>query len=50
MIESIIKPKRPTAQGWRRAHEWVCPPQLAALGYPESALQINPLAAGAHQG
>lgn len=36
-IESIIKPKRPVLQGWRRASWWVCPPALAELGYPVEA-------------
>lgn len=34
MIQSLIQPKRPTGKGWKIAKWWVCPPQLAALGYP----------------
>lgn len=36
-IESAIKPKRPIAQGWRRATWWTPPPQLRELGYPVEA-------------
>jgi hypothetical protein len=35
--ESIINPKQPTGEGWRRASWWRCPPELAALGYPVEA-------------
>lgn len=34
---SVIAPKRPAAQGWRRCTDWKCPPQLAELGYPVEA-------------
>lgn len=34
---SVIPPKRPIVQGWRRAKGWACPPQLAELGYPIEA-------------
>jgi hypothetical protein len=34
---AIIQPKRPAADGWRRAVWWACPPQLAVLGYPIEA-------------
>jgi hypothetical protein len=37
MTPSIIQPKLPTGPGWRRATWWVCPPQLAELGYPVEA-------------
>lgn len=33
-LEPIIKPKRPTGLGWKRATWWECPPQLLELGYP----------------
>lgn len=36
-MQSVIPPKRPIAQGWRRAKGWVVPPQLAELGYPIEA-------------
>jgi len=39
MVGSIIQPKRPVIQGWRRSAEWVCPPQLAVLGYPVEAYE-----------
>jgi hypothetical protein len=35
--ESIIKPKRPTGDGWRRATSWQPAPELAAMGYPVEA-------------
>lgn len=34
MIDSIIKPKRPTTEGWQRAAWWQPPTKLAELGYP----------------
>lgn len=34
---SIIQPKTPTGDGWSRATWWVCPPELAVLGYPVQA-------------
>ena len=37
MSKSVIQPKRPIIQGWRRAKWWTCPPQLAELGYPVEA-------------
>lgn len=37
MIESVIAPKRPVVQGWRRARWRQCPAQLAELGYPVEA-------------
>lgn len=36
-MNSIIQPKRPIIQGWRRATWWICPPALAELGYPVEA-------------
>ena len=36
-MDSVIKPKRPIVQNWRRAKGWECPPQLAELGYPVEA-------------
>ena len=36
-IQSVIPPKRPVMQGWRTAKWWVCPTQLATLGYPITA-------------
>lgn len=37
MIDSIIKPKRPTTPGWHRARWWSPPAELADLGYPIEA-------------
>lgn len=37
MMQSIIKPKTPSVPGWRICSEWVCPPQLAATGFPVQA-------------
>lgn len=34
MAHSIVQPKRPSGPGWSRATWWLCPPQLAELGYP----------------
>lgn len=39
MSESVIKPKRPVAQGWRVAKWWRCPAELASLGYPVVAYE-----------
>lgn len=36
-MESIIKPKVPTGDGWRIAHEWNPPRELVNLGYPVEA-------------
>lgn len=36
-MNSVIQPKRPIVQNWRRATGWACPPQLAELGYPVEA-------------
>lgn len=36
-VQSALKPKKPVAQGWQHCKSWVCPPQLAALGYPVEA-------------
>lgn len=36
-MDSVIQPKRPIVQNWRRATWWKCPPQLAELGYPVEA-------------
>lgn len=36
-VEAIVKPKRPRGPTWGRARWWVCPPQLAELGYPVEA-------------
>lgn len=36
-MNSVIQPKRPIVENWRRSKDWVCPPQLAALGYPVEA-------------
>ena len=33
-VDSLIQPKSPNGTGWRKAKWWVCPPQLAELGYP----------------
>lgn len=33
-VDSLIQPKAPMGAGWRKAAWWVCPPQLAELGYP----------------
>lgn len=33
-VESVIKPKRPVAPGWKRVREWVEPLSLAEMGYP----------------
>jgi hypothetical protein len=36
-MDSVIQPKRPIVQNWRRATWWKCPPQLAEFGYPVEA-------------
>jgi hypothetical protein len=40
-VESVVKPKRPFAESWRRATWWQCPPQLAELGYPIEAWAVR---------
>lgn len=37
MINSIIKPKRPSSGGWELDRNWTPPAQLAAMGYPVQA-------------
>ncbi len=36
-MDSVIHPKRPIVQNWKRVVGWECPPQLAELGYPVEA-------------
>jgi hypothetical protein len=36
-MQSVLDPKRPQVQNWRRATWWTCPPQLAEMGYPVEA-------------
>jgi len=36
-MHSVIQPKRPIVQNWKRVAGWKCPPQLAELGYPVEA-------------
>ena len=33
-MDSVIQPKRPVVQNWIRSRQWVCPRELAELGYP----------------
>jgi len=37
MIESVIKPKRPTGPGWTKCSAWKMPRELQELGYPTEA-------------
>lgn len=37
MIESIIKPKKPTGDGWQQILEWAPPRLLAEMGYQSEA-------------
>lgn len=36
-MDSVIQPKRPIVQNWRRATYWKCPPQLEEMGFPVEA-------------